>query len=66
MDAVINSNDPGKNSFMERVNERNGMRIFDSAMKYKNFGYNEDQTSFFLILRIVYLLQTKLIALFTD
>ena len=40
IDLVINSNDPGKEHFMERVNSRNGMHTVDTAAELK-FGTKE-------------------------
>ena len=40
IDIVINSNDPGKDHFMERVNSRNGIHILERAAEL-NFGSRE-------------------------
>ena len=40
LDAVINSDDPGKDHLLERINSKNGMKIIDDAVK---LGYGTDQ-----------------------
>ncbi len=40
LDAVINSDDPGRDHLLERINSKNGMKIVDDAVR---LGYGTDQ-----------------------
>lgn len=40
LDAVVNSDDPGRDHLLERINSKNGMKIIDDALR---LGYGTDQ-----------------------